>query len=204
MASKFKILSFNANGIGNYHKRKDVFDFLREKKAHIVMLQETHLKTEDQNLIRAMWGYECILNGTSTNSNGVGIFFNSNFQYKLHRMTKDLDGKYIILDIEINGKRHTLVNVYGPSDRDNPLFYEELMDKIEDMENESIIVGGDWNVILDVNKDTHRYRGGNRPRARAKINEMLDLMKLKDVWRELNPNDRRFAWRRFNSAQQGR
>ena len=204
MAAQLKIISFNTNGMGNYHKRKDVFDFLRGKNAHIVMLQETHLKTEDENLVRSMWGSECIINGTTSNSNGVGIFFNSNFQYKIHRLSRDLEGKYIILDIEMFNKRHTIINLYGPSDRDNPFFFDEIIEKIEDMGNESIIIGGDWNVILDMNKDTHRYRGGNRPRARAKINEMLDFIKLKDVWRELHPNDKRFTWRRFNSAQQGR
>ena len=204
MAAQLKIISFNTNGMGNYHKRKDVFDFLRGKNAHIVMLQETHLKTEDENLVRSMWGSECIINGITSNSNGVGIFFNSNFQYKIHRLSRDIEGKYIILDIEMFNKRHTIINLYGPSDRDNPFFFDEIIEKIEDMGNESIIIGGDWNVIPDMNKDTHRYRGGNRPRARAKINEMLDFIKLKDVWRELHPNDKRFTWRRFNSAQQGR
>ena len=70
------------------------------------MLQETHLKTQDENLVRSMWGYDCILNGLSTNSNGVGIFFNTNFQYKIHRVKKDLEGKYIMLDIEIHNQRH--------------------------------------------------------------------------------------------------
>ena len=32
----------------------------------------------------------------------------------------------------------------------------------------------------------------------------MEVSKLKDVWRELNPNDRKFTWRRFNSVQQGR
>ena len=151
-----------------------------------------------------MWGYDCILNGVTTNTNGVGIFFNTNFQYKINKVYKDLEGRYILVDIEMFNKKHTLLNLYGPSDRDNPAFFEEIMHVIEDMNNESVIIGGDWNVIPDMDKDTYRYRGGNRPRARLKIAEMLDLMKLKDIWRELNPNKTQFTWRRFNSVQQGR
>ena len=204
MTSKLKCLSLNVNGIRDYHKRKDVFDYLRGKNAHIIMLQETHLKTQEENIVRAMWGYDCILNGESTNSNGVGIFFNTNFQYKIHKVTRDLEGKYIVLDIDIHGKRYTIINLYGPSDRDCPLFFHDILDKLEDMNNESIIIGGDWNVIPDMGLDTHIYRGGNRPRARAKIKEMTEIMKLTDIWRELHPNDKKFTWRRFNSAQQGR
>ena len=204
MTHKVKILSLNVNGIRDHHKRKDIFDYLRRKNAQIIMLQETHLKTQEENMVRAMWGYDCILNGDSTNSNGVGIFFNTNFQYKIHKITKDLEGKYIILDIEIHSKRYTILNLYGPSDRDSPSFFEDILDKLEDMNNESIIIGGDWNVIPDMGRDANNYRGGNRPRARAKITEMSEVMNLTDIWRELHPNDRKFTWRRFNSAQQGR
>ena len=204
MANKVKIISLNVNGIGDYHKRKDVFDYLRGKNANIILLQETHLKTQDENVIRSMWGYDCLLNGISTNSNGVGIFFSTNFHYKIHRINRDLEGRYILLDIEMNNHRHTLVNIYGPSDRDNPDFFDDVLEKIEYMNNESIIIGGDWNVILDMNLDSFRYRGRNRPRAREKIFELMEVSKLKDVWRELNPNDRKFTWRRFNSIQQGR
>ena len=204
MTHNLKCLSLNVNGIRDYHKRKDVFNYLRGKNAQIIMLQETHLKTEEENIVRAMWGYDCILNGDSTNSNGVGIFFNTNFQYKIHKVTRDLEGKYIVLDIEILSKRYSVINLYGPSDRDCPAFFEDVLDKLENMNNESIIVGGDWNVIPDMGLDTHNYRGGNRPRARAKITEMTEIMNLTDVWRDLHPNDRKFTWRRFNSAQRGR
>ena len=204
MAHTLKCLSLNVNGIRDYHKRKDIFDYLRGKNAQIIMLQETHLKTQEENIVRSMWGYECILSGDSTNSNGVGIFFNSNFQHKIHKVTRDLEGKYIVLDIEMQSKRYTIINLYGPSDRDYPTFFEDILEKVEDMNNESIIIGGDWNVIPDMGLDTHNYRGGNRPRARAKINEMIEIMNLTDIWRELHPNDKKFTWRRFNSAQQGR
>ena len=204
MAHTLKCLSLNVNGIRDYHKRKDIFDYLRGKNAQIIMLQETHLKTQEENIVRSMWGYECILSGDSTNSNGVGIFFNTNFQYKIHKVTRDLEGKYIVLDIEMQSTRYTIVNLYGPSDRDYPAFFEDILEKVEDMNNESIIIGGDWNVIPDMGLDTHNYRGGNRPRARAKINEMTEIMNLTDIWRELHPNDKKFTWRRFNSAQQGR
>ena len=123
MAGQIKSISLNVNGLGEYYKRKDVFEYLRQKKANIVFLQETHLTTKEENRIRSMWGYDCILNGVTTNTNGVGIFFNTNFQYKINKVYKDLEGRYILVDIEMFNKKHTLLNVYGPSDRDNPAFF---------------------------------------------------------------------------------
>ena len=36
---------------------------------------------------------------------------------------RDDEGKYIILDIEMLGKRMTLVNLYAPSSGDHPEFF---------------------------------------------------------------------------------
>ena len=75
-------------------------------------------------MVRAMWGYDCILNGNNTNSNGVAVLFKNNFDFRLHTVIRDDEGKYIILDIEMLGKRMTLVNLYAPSSRDHPEFFD--------------------------------------------------------------------------------
>ena len=77
-----RILSLNVNGLGNYHKRKDVFDYLRKHNAHICFLQETHLESQQHKYVRSMWGFDCILSGASTSSKGVAILINNNFEYK--------------------------------------------------------------------------------------------------------------------------
>lgn len=204
MMESLKILSFNVNGLGNYHKRKDVFDYLRKQKAHIIFLQETHLQSEYENMIRSMWGFECIVNGKDSNSKGVAILINNTFEYKLHNVVKDANGTYIIIDIGLLDKRMTLVNVYGPSGTDSPLFFETLSNEVESIDNEYVIIGGDWNVALDVQLDVFRYKCVSRPRARRRICDMMDVLDLIDIWRDFNPNKRQYTWRRFNSTQQGR
>ena len=92
MAGTFKICSKNVNGIGDFCKRKDVFDFLREQKQDIYLLQETHLKTDMENFVRAAWGYNVWIAGPVTNANGVAILFNSTFEYKIHDIIRDPRG----------------------------------------------------------------------------------------------------------------
>ena len=60
---ELKIVTFNTNGLGEFKKRKDVFDFLRKQSANIFLLQETHWKTGAENVIRSQWGFECIFCG---------------------------------------------------------------------------------------------------------------------------------------------
>ena len=73
--SYIKLCTYNVNGLGNDKKRKDVFDCLRTENASVYFLQETHLKTKAENMVRAMWGYGCILNGNNTISHGFAVLF---------------------------------------------------------------------------------------------------------------------------------
>lgn len=63
-----------------------MFQFLREKKCNIYFLQETHIKAKDENYMRSSWGFDVWFAGDSTNKNGVGISFNNNFEFKLHKV----------------------------------------------------------------------------------------------------------------------
>ena len=86
-------------------------------------LQETHWKLNMENYIRSEWGFECFVAGNSTESNGVAILFSNNFEYKIHSVLKDTEGRYIIMDIEMLNKRMTVANVYAPSSGDHPEFF---------------------------------------------------------------------------------
>lgn len=96
----FNVCTFNCNGLNNFSKRKDVFEYVRKKQWNIILLQETHLITKDENFIRTCWGNEVILCGAHTNKNGVAILFNNNFEYKLLDVKKDPDGCFIVINIE--------------------------------------------------------------------------------------------------------
>ena len=118
------IATFNINGASNYEKQKDVFDYLRKRNFDIIFLQETHVKTESENYLRSIWGYNCFVCGNSTASKGVAILFKNSFTYTVHNIIRDdIGGSYIMPDISIFDNKLTLANIYGPSDRDNPDFF---------------------------------------------------------------------------------
>ena len=108
---------------GNLKKRKDVCDFLRKQSANIFLLQETHWKTGAENMIRSQWGFECIVAGPDCASKGVAVLFKNNFEYKIHNILKDVEGRYILIDIEMLNKRLTLANLHAPSSGDHPEFF---------------------------------------------------------------------------------
>ena len=169
------------------------------------MLQETHWKSNSENFIRSGWGYNCFVAGNDTNKGGVAILFNNTFEYKMHNCIKSDNGNYIILDIELCNQRLSLVNVYGPSCNDENVFFEQFFDCISNVGNDKIIIGGDFNVPLNLQLDTRNYRStGSRTRSRETILRFINELELVDVYRNIYPDKPTFTWRRFNSNVRSR
>ena len=56
MASKLRVVSLNVRGLGDRQKRRSVFQYVRGK-ADIVLLQETHLDSDEKReLWQTEWG----------------------------------------------------------------------------------------------------------------------------------------------------
>jgi exonuclease III len=199
----FKIASANVQGLGNFQKRKDVFQFLRQKKFSVYFLQDTHFVAKNEKQIRAEWGYECFFASYTSQSRGVAILFNNNFDFKVTKMVKDENGNYLIVVIKTMDREIALVNVYGPNN-DNPQFYSTLQKKIEELGCSNIVIGGDWNLVLNPVLDYCNYRHNNNVNAQEKVIELAGDLELVDVWREINPELLRYTWRRPTPRQQAR
>ena len=64
----------------------------------------------------------------------------------------NVPGRFILCDLKTNGKSITLTNIYAPNE-DDPAFFKNLLDHLQDFEGGEIIIGGDFNLVLDVEKD---------------------------------------------------
>ena len=203
---KLTFATFNVNGASTHEKQKDIFDFLRRKKLDIVFLQETHCKTESEQFIRSIWGYNCFICGQSNARKGVAILFKNSFTYKIHNIYRDEEeGSFLVLDLTIFNERYTLANIYGPSEGDKPEFFTKIFDLIENIGNRQILIAGDWNVILNPSLDAQNYRSfNNRPRSRKLILDKINDLNLNDIFREVYPDKKLYTWRRFHTIQQSR
>lgn len=201
--AKLTIASANVQGLGNFQKRRDVFHHLRQKKFSIYFLQDTHFETKVEKQIRAEWGYECYFASYTSQSRGVAILFNNNFDFKVTNVIKDTQGNFLIVTVKTMDKELVLANIYGPNN-DDPQFYTILQEKINRLQNPNILIGGDWNLVLNPSLDYCNYRHNNNPKAQEKVAEMSAELELVDIWREINPEVLRYTWRRLNPPQQGR
>ena len=106
----------------------------------------------------------------------------------------DNEGRYILCDMMANGKNITLVNLYAPND-DNPNFFNTLFTHFLDFQCEEIIIGGDFYLVLDIEKDKSGGLARTHLNAKKVVNDFCENMDLVDAWRILNPDIRRFTWR---------
>lgn len=139
-------------GLGNNTKRREIFNWLRSKKFSIYLLQEVHCSEKTSHLWSSEWGYQSLFTTFSSTKAGVGILFNNNFEIKIIKNFIDVEGRYIICDINANGKNITLINLYAPNE-DDPTFFESLFEHVEDFQRDDVIIGGDFNLVLDIEKD---------------------------------------------------
>lgn len=200
--SRITIISMNCQGLSNKMARSDTFNFLKGKRFSIYLLQDTHFTTREENYIRTQWGFECLFSNFSSQSRGVAILFNNNFEFKIHNIEKDNNGNKLILDMTIQGKHLLLINIYGPN-RDDPEFYLQLLDDINKYDL-PVILAGDFNLVLDPDNDTVDYQHINNPKARDQVLNLMTDCTLIDVWREMNLEKHHYTWRKKNSSKQSR
>ena len=115
-------------------------------------------------------------------SKGVAVLFKNNFEYKIHNILKDDEGRYILIDIEMLNKRLTLANLYAPSSGDHPEFFDKVINEVVSMDNELIVIGGDWNVALNPKIDSNQPSSVYRARSRKKIIDFMNSYDLVDVY----------------------
>lgn len=131
------------------------------------------------------------------------VLINNNFEQQVCRVLKDPNGNYIILEIKIKDEVITLVNLYGPNE-DKPTFYEDIKQKINELENDNVIICGDFNLVMDPDVDTENYKNVNNPKARSVVRDLLDELDYMDAWRILNEDKKGFTWKKLNPVKKKR
>lgn len=195
MTDTLKIATVNCQGLATASKRQDVLNFYKEKGYSILCLQDTHFTEDIEPFVETQWGYTCFFNSFKSNTRGVAIMFNNNFEFKVNQTRTDNDGNLLALDMVIEENKVTLINIYGPNS-DTPNFYDMVRDVLLDFDNEYIFLCGDFNLVLNPSIDTENYKGISNPKARDKLLEIMSDLQLSDYFRILNPDKRVFTWRK--------
>ncbi|MES9884827.1 MAG: reverse transcriptase domain-containing protein, partial [Sedimenticola sp.] len=188
-----QIGTLNVKGLGAANKRAQVFQWLKDKKYSICLLQETHFTAANKIQWEREWGHMAYLSGNYTNKEGVGILISPDLTYTITDYSEIVVGRLQALTININDNDYIIMNVYGPNN-DNISLYEKMEDYINEHEGENLIIGGDFNTVLDPDIDKKNGQQGTHRQTRNKLKHIINTYTLCDIWRIQNPNSRKYTW----------
>ena len=207
------ITSLNVNGESDEKKRTNIYQFLKNKTADIILLQETHSTKENETKWQKEWkGLSIWHSGTKPRSSGVAILFKENLNIAMLQLHSDAEGRIISLTFLFENQTFNLVNVYAPTKNSISLtflfenqtfnlvnvyaptknskktkFFKNLQKHIS--ANNNIIVGGDFDMVEDLTLDRQGCTPNNTLllviQYLRKINETNNLI---DIWRKKNLN----------------
>lgn len=176
--------------------------FLKKSPADIIFLQDTHLTTRTIPYFDMLWNGKAYHSCKSNFSRGTSILIRSSVSHNVIVEESCPEGNFKIIVCEIQMNRYTLVSVYGPNE-DQPEFYEGLENCLEASLSENMIIGGDWNFVLDRTRDSN-YVYDNNKSAKSRFLETVAKYNLIDAWRQSHPHEIQYTWIKQNPLKWGR
>ena len=192
----YNVCSLNCNGIRDMNKRKQLFTWLKDKHYNDIFLQETHSLVGDELQWNQEWANKIYYSHGSSHSKGVAILF-KNAINTITAMSKDKEGRIINLKTSLGGKEILFSNIYEPNE-DNPTFFQSLISQIIDINCSNIVIGGDFNLVLNTELDKTGGTGRTHTRSSNYVRQMIQNHHLLDIWRIQHPDTKQFTWRRRN------
>ena len=200
MSNTILVNSFNCRGLRDKTKRQYVFNWLKKSYNGITFLQETHCSKIDEILWQKEFNGKGYFSNGTNQSRGVAILTPDNLQVDLKVVShkSDQNGRFIMIECEIESTTFTFVNVYAPTRdhlNDQLSFMNELRDILINLDKKNLIIGGDFNTHININLDK---KGGIRntyTKYTLLIENIMDELDLVDIWRVRHPNEQTFTLR---------
>ena len=81
---------------------------------------------------------------------------------------------------------------------DDPSFFVELISKLDSSDCANIIIGGDFNLVMDQQLDSKGMSDNNNVNALEILKKYVETMELVYCWRIRNPDSKHFSWHRYH------
>ena len=183
------IEAYNCRGIKTPKKRIDFFDWLKNRKADITILGDTHchLPKEEKE-----WKGEWCQNDASKKSpneynsfwsrgtksrKGVAILLSPSFREraKILENVRDTNGRYVKLIIQINNIKYRILGIYAPTDgADRISFILNLHKVLKDEHDAETIIGGDHNIAMNDLLDRANCISNKNDKGRIDLQYLLN------------------------------
>ena len=205
--SHIHYLSLNTQGLRDKLKRGRLLQWMKHQHTHIAFLQETHFTKDIENtLLNEFENWDAFHSFGETNSKGCTILINKTLSCSIIDQCTDINGRYLLINIELFENNFTLLNIYSPNNKKaRNLFYQEISETLLNKSQGVKIIGGDHNDTLT--QYDRIYRCINDKPKTVPVTNLKSLIKshnVIDIWRHLNKGKNQYTWKRKNGIEKSR
>ncbi len=188
-----RLCTWNIKGSHSPIKRKKILLSLKKEKNDIALLQDTHLNDEEHLKLQQCGFDQVYFSSFTTKSRGVTILSRKNLPVKVLKCIKDKYGWFVLITASLHGEEFAILNVYCPPC--HPLnFLIEAFAKLYDLAMESIIVGGDFNCLMNPLMDRFPLGALSLSKQSKQISGLCEDLGYVDIWRTLHPADKEYSF----------
>lgn len=179
-------------------KRSSLLRELRGLHANVAFIQETHFKGESApTLSNRHFPVTFSNNNPSAKTKGVSILVSKSTPFSLQEKFSDSEGRLLFVKGTLCGRLYTLAAIYAPNVGQVP-FLETALNKLEAFAKGEIVIGGDFNLVLDPSLDSSSGRASLPYSMIKRWKRSLHQHQLIDAWRIYEPTTRDYTY--FSSA----
>jgi hypothetical protein len=124
-----------------------------------------------------------------------------NINFVLEEIKRDSEGRYLIITGIFNDRKLSIVNFYAPTQDKSSEQLHVLNDLIQEIADvcHQLIWCGDFNAYLSF-EDKYKNTIRKPTPLVSKILTLMEEHDLCDMWRILNPETKRYTWRRYTPS----
>jgi exonuclease III len=196
------------------HKTHSKIIAVTKSDSDIIFLCDTRLNSNRQiagvnDIVKKFKFLGFTLHHNSTlNSRGVAILISNKLAHTIEDIFMDEECNILMLKIKVGNVTVTLGSVYGPN-HDDENFFKILNDRIELLNSDFVITGGDWNTTYDsrnsrANIDTLNTVGIPSTHRSIWLNQLCTNQGLKDPYRYFYPETNEYTYVPFAAGATNR
>ena len=110
----------------------------------------------------------------------------------------------MVIEVKTDDSVSVLINIYNANTEPEQLHtlndLINILETFEDVQNKSVVLVGDFNVILNPSIDLKGGKPVIKKKTIAKIIQITENLDLCDIWRICNPKRKRFTFRQHHST----
>ena len=180
----YVIATWNVRGLGSPSKRQKVYAYMCRRGVQIALLQETHLAQGEAIKLQRRWRGKIYATETSAFARGALIWIRTGTPLEVAETRIDKNGRWVLLRGRLDGQEITLGSIYAPN-QGQLTFLQELSLVLREVGTDKMVIGGDFNSVLDIMMDrsTPPLLGAPAHKIAKGLLEWSKHWGLEDVWR---------------------